>query len=80
MYIYTSVICVSIWVNTYMFEASRNLMKLEMEFPSRDINSTFRKTKVVLTDAFLHAPSGQFKLRLADGFKSFFIFPMGWGY
>jgi hypothetical protein len=48
-----------------------------VEFPSRDINSTFRKTKVVLTDAFLHAPSGQFKLRLADGFKSFFIFPMG---
>jgi len=55
----------------------RSIQKLEVEFPSRDINSTFRKTKVVLTDAFLHAPSGQFKLRLADGFKSFFIFPMG---
>ena len=32
----------------------------------------------MLTDAFLHAPSGQFKLRLADGFKPFLlIFPMG---
>ena len=49
----------------------RSIQKLEVNFPSRDVTNTFRKTKVVLTDAFLHAPSAQFKLRLADGFKSF---------